>query len=324
MSHEAVNEIPSIVTEMAAVSYEPEMVSEMNSSLVTQCLGVFNEGTSSLVKLCEKIGISLEKMVLAVHSAVYIFTERIKAFVYNCIYNLTLYWLLYAPTKVWFFTFSGYQGMEQKEICSRILDISVSHFRNGENSAMCEEAIDGVVTGRATIVIYCLACVLSCLFVVFYLPLLIEFIKYIWTYKERMKQEEYEREQKEKAEEERKKAEEELLAKKAADSAERKLNNAKNKIVKNVVSKICGILGMNNFESCDKVVEMRGLLDCLHNKEDEVYKRAVQELQWDKKKWKLKGSERVSSSIVGLLDNINGYEGNTSFEDEDEDDDQYN
>ena len=165
---------------------------------------------------------------------------------------------------------------------------------------MCEEAIDGVVTGRVTIVIYCLACVLSCLFVVFYLPLLIEFIKYIWTYKERMKQEEYEREQKEKAEEERKKAEEELLAKKAADSAERKLNNAKNKIVKNVVSKICGILGMNNFESCDKVVEMRGLLDCLHDKEDEVYKRAVQELQWDKKKWKLKGSERVSSSIVGL------------------------
>ena len=73
---------------MAAVSYEPEMVSEIDSSLVTQCLGVFNEGTSS-VKLCEKIGISLEKMVLAVHSAVYIFTERIKAFVYNCIYNLT-------------------------------------------------------------------------------------------------------------------------------------------------------------------------------------------------------------------------------------------
>ena len=94
--------------------------------------------------------------------------------------------------------------MEQKEICSRILDISVSHFRNGENSAMCEEAIDGVVTGRTTIVIYCLACVLSCLFVVFYLPLLIEFIKYIWTYNERMKQEEYQREQNEKAEEERK------------------------------------------------------------------------------------------------------------------------
>ena len=40
----------------------------------------------------------------------------------------------------------------------------------------------------------------------------------------------------------------------------------------------------------------------------------------------LKGSERVSSSIVGLLENINGYEGNTSFEDEDddEDDEQYN
>jgi hypothetical protein len=324
MSNEALNEvpstlveIPSMVTEMAAVSYKPEVVSKMNSSLVSKCLGVFNVGTSSLVTLCEKIGISLEKMVLAVHSAVYIFTERIKTFVYNCIYNLTLYWLLYAPTKVWFFPFSGYQGMEQKEICSRILDISVSHFRNGENSAMCEEAIDGVVTGRTTIVIYCLACVFSCLFVVFYLPLLIEFIKHIWTYNERMKQEEYEREQKEKAEEE-------LLAKKAADSAERKLNNAKNKIVKNVVSKICGILGMNNFESCDKVVEMRGLLDCLHDKEDEVYKRAVQELQWDKKKWKLKGSERVSSSIVGLLENIDGYEGTTSFEEEDEDDDQYN
>ena len=44
------------------------------------------------------------------------------------------------------------------------------------------------------------------------------------------------------AEKERKKAEDELVAKKAADSAERKLNNAKNKIVKVVISKIFGIL----------------------------------------------------------------------------------
>ena len=175
---------------MAAVSYEPEMVSEMNSSLVTQCLGVFNEGTSSLVKLCEKIGISLEKMVLAVHSAVYIFTERIKA-LYIIVYTIlpctgSCMLLLRFGSLPFRISRNG-----TKEICSRILDISVSHFRNGENSAMCEEAIDGVVTGRTTIVIYCLACVLSCLFVVFYLPLLIEFIKYIWTYNERMKQEEY-------------------------------------------------------------------------------------------------------------------------------------
>ena len=320
MSHEAVNEIPSIVTEIATVSSKPEMVSKIDSSFVTQCLDVLNMGASSLIKFCENIGISLEKMILTFRGAVYIVIERIKTFVYNCIYNLTLYWLLYAPTKVWFFPFHGYQGMNQNEICSRILDISFSNFRNGENSALCEEAIDGVVTGRTTIVIYCLACVLSCLFVVFYLPLLIEFIKYIWTYKERMKQEEYERKQKEQAEKERKKAEDELVAKKAADSAERKLNNAKNKIVKVVISKIFGILGMNDYDSCGKVVEMRGVLDCLHDKEDEVCKRAIQELQWDKKKWKLKGSERISSNIVGLLENIDGYEGSTSIDEEEEDD----
>ena len=77
---------------------------------------------------------------------------------------------------------------------------------------------------------------------------------------------------------------------------------------------------MNDYDSCGKVVEMRGVLDCLHDKEDEVCKRAIQELQWDKKKWKLKGSERISSNIVGLLENIDGYEGSTSIDEEEEDD----
>ena len=40
---------------------------------------------------------------------------------------------------------------------------------------------------------------------------------------------------------------------------------------------------MNNFESCDKVVEMRSILDCLHDKEGEEFQRAAKELQWDKK-----------------------------------------
>ena len=320
MSYEEMNEVPVIVAEMATMPSNPEVISNIDPSFVTQCLNALNIGVSSFMKWCENIGISIEKMILTFHGAVFIFTERIKTFVYNCIYNLTLYWLLYAPTKVWFFPFHGYQGMNQNEICSRILDISFSNFRNGENSALCEEAIDGVVTGRTTIVIYCLACVLSCLFVVFYLPLLIEFIKYIWTYKDRMRQEEYDREQKEKAEKERKKAEDELLAKKAADSVERKLNNAKNKVVKTVISKIFGIIGMNDHESRNKVVEIRNILDCLHDKEGEQYRRAAQELQWDKKDWILSGNPRVTTNIVGLLENIDNYEGETSYEYEEEDD----
>ena len=98
MSNEALNEVPSTLVEMAStvaeiatVSSKPEMVSKIDSSFVTQCLDVLNMGASSLVTLCENIGISLEKMILTFRGAVYIVIERIKTFVYNCIYNLTLY-----------------------------------------------------------------------------------------------------------------------------------------------------------------------------------------------------------------------------------------
>ena len=185
---------------------------------------------------------------------------------------------------------------------------------------ICEEKIDGVVTGRTTIIIYCLACVLSTLFVMFYVPRMAQVFLYLWTYKDRMRQEEYEREQQREADEERRKADEELAAKKAADSVERKLNNAKSKVVKTVISKIFGIIGMNDHESRNKVVEIRNILDCLHDKEGEQYRRAAQELQWDKKNWILSGNPRVTTNIVGLLENIDNYEGETSYEDEEEDD----
>ena len=138
-----------------------------------------------------------------------------------------------------------------------------------------------------------------------------------------MEQEEYERQQQKEADEERKKAELDLNAKKAAESAERKLNIAKNKVVKTVISKIFGILGMNDHDSRNKVVEMRGVLDCLYDKDGEHYQRALQELQWDKKNWRLRGNTRVTSNIVGLLENVDCYEGDTSFDSFEEDESEY-
>lgn len=316
MSYEEMNEAPIIVAEMTTTLSNPEVISKIDSSFVTQCMDTVNMGISSFMKWCENILLFMNEMVLMMHATVYIVIHKLCTFLYNCIYSLTLYWLLYAP--VGFPFFPGYEGMDQREICGRLMNIRVTNFLNDENLSICEEKIDGVVTGRTTIIIYCVACVLSTLFVMFYIPRMAQLFLYIWTYKDRMRQEEYEREQQREADEERRKSDEELAAKKAADSVERKLNNEKNKVLKNVISKIFGILGMNDHETRNKVVEMRGVLDCLHDKEGEQYRRVLQELQWDKKSWLLRGNPRVTTNIVGLLENIDNYEGETSFEDEEE------
>lgn len=319
MSYEEVNEAPVIVTEMATTLSNPEMMSNIDSSFATQCMDAVNMGISSFTKWCENILLYMKEMVLTMHTVVYIVIHKLCAFMYNCIYSLTLYWLMHAPTEFPFFP--GYEGMDQREICGRLMKIRVTNFLNDENLSICEEKIDGVVTGRTTIIIYCVACALSTLLVTLYTPRMAQLFFYIWTYKDRARQEEYERKRQKDADEERRKVDEELAAKKAADSVERKLNNEKNKVLKNVISKIFGILGMNDHETRNKVVEMRGILDCLHDKEGEQYRRVVQELQWDKKSWLLRGNPRVTTNIVGLLENIDNYEGETSYEDEEEADD---
>jgi hypothetical protein len=319
MSHEEMNEVPVTVAEMTTVPSNPEVISNFDPSFVTRCLAALNIGVSSFTKWCEHTLLFMKEMVFALNDAVYIVTHKLCAFLYNCIYSLTLYWLMHAPTGLPFFP--GYEGMDQREVCGRLMNIRVTNFLNDENLSICEEKIDGVVTGRTTIIIYCLACVLSTLFVMFYVPRMAQLFLYLWSYKDRIRQEEYEREERREADEERRKADEELAAKKAADSVERKLNNAKNKVMKTVISKIFGIIGMNDHESRNKVVEIRNILDCLHNKEGEHYRRAAQELQWDKKDWILSGNPRVTTNIVGLLENIDNYEGETSYEDEEEDDD---
>ena len=87
--------------------------------------------------------------------------------------------------------------------------------------------------------------------------------------------------------------------------------------------KMTTILSMNDVDAVNKITEMRYLLDSLYDRREENphYRTAVQEIDWQPKRWKIKGTSSTEVIIHQLENAIAEDISNANTDREEEDDD---
>lgn len=225
------------------------------------------------------IGLVVHGVIVACQT----FLGDINAFLYTGLFNIVRYWLIKGPT--WVPIFPGYGGMGDKDICARIMGTNSHHFSGGSAHDLCQETIDQVTTERTTIVLY----ILLSLIIYHGIPWLYHSIVYLWTYEHNMM-----REQEERDEQNRKREE---------TNKRKKTTQYKNELAMGILHEMCGVLKTDNFESDDKVVTLRGILDDLLDVNEEYASLVLKKLGWrKKKKWVLKECmERTRSEFVSTI-----------------------
>lgn len=251
------------------------------------------------------------------------------ALVYSLIYNGVKYWLLNGPA-IPVFLLGGYQGMEQRDICSLMKNLPSTYFLEGSGKDACDEAIHFEVTSRTTVV---LTTILT-LFFVYGLPRFCQLTYFLWTYADNVRKEEYVREdflRRERQErddsilerQEQRRREEEARQRNARAAVRRNQTMEKNAVLRQTFLKMTTILSMNDVDAVNKITEMRYLLDSLYDRREENphYRRAVQEIDWRPKRWKIKGSSSTEVIIHQLENAIAEDISNANTDGEEEDDD---
>lgn len=230
--------------------------------------------------------------------------------VYRIIYNGVKYWLLNGPA-IHVYLLGGYQGMEQRDICSLMKNLPSTYFLEGSGKDACDEAIHFEVTSRTTVV---LTAILT-LFFVYGIPRFSQLVHFVWTYNDKMRREEYarddflrrERQEREDftfARQEKRREEEESRERNARAAVKRNQTTEKNAVLRQTFLKMIAILSMNDVDAVNKITEMRYLLDSLYERREgnPHYKTALQEIDWQPKRWKIKGNSSTEL-IIHQLDN---------------------
>lgn len=249
--------------------------------------------------------------------------------VYRVIYNGVKYWLLNGPT-IPVFLLGGYQGMEQRDICSLMKNLPSTYFLEGSGKDACDEAIHFEVTSRTTVV---LTAILT-LFFVYGIPRFSQLVHFVWTYNDNMRREQYARDdflRRERQErddsilehQQQRRREEEVRQRNARATVRRNQTMEKNAVLRQIFLKMMTILSMNDVDTINKITEMRNILDSLYERRERNlhYQAAIQEIDWQPKRWKIKGSSSTEVIIHQLENAIAEDISNANTDGEEEDDD---
>ena len=293
---------------------------------------------SPFLKACIAVWLFLLELCLFLVSNIQGNFHFVASLVYSIIYNGVKYWLLNGPA-IHIFLLGGYQGMEQRDICSLMKNLPSTYFLEGSGKDACDEAIHLEVTSRTTVV---LTAFLT-LFFVYGVPPLAQLVYFLWTYSDKMRREQENREDFLRKEEderddflrrERQERDDFTFARqeqsrKDSESRERNARAAvrrnqtmeKNAVLRQTFLKMIAILSMNDVDAVNKITEMRNMLDSIYRRQNGNlhYRSAIQEIDWQPKRWKIKGSSSTEV-IIHQLENAIAEDISNANTDEEEDD----
>ena len=192
-----------------------------------------------------------------------------------------------------------------------------------------EEAIHFEVTSRTTVV---LTAFLT-LFFVYGVPRFSQLVHFLWTYHDNMRREEYarddflrrERQEREDftfARQEQRRKEEESRDRNARAAVRRNQTTEKNAVLRQTFFKLIAILSMNDVDAVNKITEMRNMLDSIYRRQsgNPHYRSAMQEIDWQPKRWKIKGTSSTEVIIHQLENAIAEDISNANADSEEEED----
>ena len=248
--------------------------------------------------------------------------------VYRVIYNGVKYWLLNGPA-IHIFLLGGYQGMEQRDICSLMKNLPSTYFLEGSGKDACDEAIHLEVTSRTTVV---LTAFLT-LFFVYGVPRFSQLLYFLWTYADNVRREQEsredflrrERQEREDftfAQQEQSRKNGEARERNARAAVKRNQTMEKNAVLRQIFLKMIAILNMNDVDAINKITEMRNMLDSIYRRQNgnPHYRSAIQEIDWQPQRWKIKGSSSTEVIIHQLENAIAEDISNANTDGEEEDD----
>lgn len=257
---------------------------------------------------------------------------------YMIIYNGVKYWLLNGPV-IPVFLLGGYQGMEQRDICSLMKKLPSTYFLEGSGKDACDEAIHLEVTSRTTVVLTAFLTLL----LVFGIPQFYQLVYFLWTYRDKMRREEEVREdflrkeQNERSDflrrelreqqditlqqENDRRINDEKKLQYAKSSAKALETRNKNAVLRQTFLKMIAILGMNDIDAVCKITEMRNMLDSIYRRQkgNLHYRLAIEEIDWQPKRWKIKHDSSTEVIIHQLENAIAEDIANGSTDEEDDD-----
>lgn len=289
----------------------------------------FGIDVSPILSACIAVWLFLLELALFFMSNIQENFHFLASLVYSLIYNGVKYWLLNGPT-IHVYLLGGYQGMEQKDICSLMKNLPSTYFLEGSGKTACDEAIHLEVTSRTTVV---LTAFLT-LFFVYGIPRFSQLVHFLWTYHDNMRREEYarddflrrERQEREDftfARQEQRRKEEESRDRNARAAVRRNQTTEKNAVLRQTFFKLIAILSMNDVDAVNKITEMRNMLDSIYRRQsgNPHYRTAMQEIDWQPKRWKIKGTSSTEVIIHQLENAIAEDISNANADSEEEEDD---
>ena len=292
-------------TEEGRIPIEPHL--EYNAFEDMTFLGM---DYSPLVKACISVWVFLMEVFSFMLSNIGENFYELAKLVYNIQYNAVKYWLLNGPP-VPVFLIKGYHGMEARDICSSMKDLPSTYFLEGSGKKACDEAIHFEVTSRTTVVLT----VFMTLFLVFGFRPFWNFIHFLWTYSDKMRREGYERDdflrreiqEREDvtfARQEQLRLDEEKRQRTERSLVKRTETNHKNAVLKQIFNKLLAVLSINGIDTVTQIIEMREMLDSVYERQNENshYRLAIEEMDWQPKRWRLK-NDSPNEVIIHQLEN---------------------
>ena len=297
---------------------------------------------SPILSACIAVWLFLLELCLFLASNIQENFYFITSLVYSIIYNGVKYWLLNGPA-IHIFLLGGYQGMEQRDICSLMKNLPSTYFLEGSGKDACDEAIHLEVTSRTTVV---LTAFLT-LFFVYGVPRFSQLLYFLWTYADKMRREQENREdflRKEEdvrddflrrerqeredftfAQQEQRRKDGEARERNARAAVKRNQTMEKNAVLRQTFLKMITILNMNDVDAINKITEMRDMLDSIYRRQNgnPHYRSAIQEIDWQPKRWKIKGSSSTEVIIHQLENAIAEDISNANTDGEEDDADNY-
>lgn len=283
---------------------------------------------SPVLSACIAVWLFLLELCLFLVSNIQKNVHLLGSLVYSIIYNGVKYWLLNGPA-THIFLLGGYQGMEQRDICSLMKNLPSTYFLEGSGKDACDEAIHLEVTSRTTVV---LTAFLT-LFFVYGVPRFSQLLYFIWTYADNMRREEYarddflrrERQEREDftfAQQEQSRKDGEARERNARAAVKRNQTIEKNAVLRQTFLKMITILNIDDVDAINKITEMRGMLDSIYRRQNgnPHFRSAIQEIDWQPKRWRIKGSSSTEV-IIHQLENAIAEDISNANTDGEEDDD---
>lgn len=283
---------------------------------------------SPVLSACIAVWLFILELCLFLVSNIQKNVHLLGSLVYSIIYNSVKYWLLNGPA-IHIFLLGGYQGMEKRDICSLMKNLPSTYFLEGSGKDACDEAIHLEVTSRTTVV---LTAFLT-LFFVYGVPRFSQLLHFLWTYADNVRREEYarddflrrERQEREDftfAQQEQSRKDGEARQRNARAAVKRNQTMEKNAVLRQTFLKMIAILNMNDVDAINKITEMRDMLDSIYRRQNGNlhYRSAIQEIDWQPKRWKIKGTSSTEV-IIHQLENAIAEDISNANDDGEEDDD---